>query len=92
MVPRIAEYKPANGDWENTVIPTHARGLGIYANADPSVAAGAEDELVTEWTPDGRPVKVAKVGEKFATRNGGLGDSARIEIAEKKELVSFAYA
>lgn len=92
MVPRIAEYKPANGDWENTVIPTHARGLGIYANTDLNGAGGDDDELVTEWTPDGRPVRVVKVGEKHVARNGGLGDSARIEIAEKKEPVSDAYA
>jgi hypothetical protein len=96
MVPRIAEYKPANGDWENTVIPTIAKqlkrqqedvGLGIYPNGDVMDARGGEDELVTEWTPDGRPVRVVKVGERSPKLDAGRGDSSRAGISEKREPV-----
>lgn len=86
MVPHIAEYKPTNGDWENTIIPTHARGPNFLANADSEGATG-DDDLVTEWTPDGKPIRVVKVSERSARTDMGRGDSARTGPAEKQELV-----
>lgn len=88
MVPRIAQYKPANGDWENTVIPTHARGLNVYPNGVSGATVDDDDDLVTEWTPDGKPIRVVKVNERSAKMDVGHDDSARSRSAADRELVS----
>lgn len=73
MVPRIAEYRVAEAGWDDTVIPTVARkmqGDGVDA-----VAGGDADQLVAEWTPDGKPVRLERVGGKMtrgAVRDDGV--------------------
>lgn len=86
MVPRIREYEVAEAGWDDTVLPTVARKLQRDSGASAGgVEDAVEDQLVTEWTPDGRPVRVEKVqGSKVRTKWNGA-----MRIAKESDLVSY---
>jgi hypothetical protein len=73
MVPRIREYEVAEAGWDDTVLPTVARKLQRDSGASAGVVEEeVGDQLVTEWTPDGRPVRLEKVqGSKVRTYGNG---------------------
>ena len=84
MVPRIAEYTVAEAGWDDTVIPTVARKM--YGEGGVEMDDG--DQLVAEWTPDGKPVRVERLSARATRVSGERQDVVDGALTEHVELVS----
>ncbi|WWC58716.1 uncharacterized protein I303_101260 [Kwoniella dejecticola CBS 10117] len=77
FIPPESTYTPPKGtDWDDVVLPTVAKKLGINENdkKESDISAGEED-LAVEWDKDGTPIRWVK--RKYMTKGGmGLGDSS----------------
>ncbi|WWC66274.1 uncharacterized protein I206_100175 [Kwoniella pini CBS 10737] len=76
FIPPESTYTPPKGtDWDDVVLPTVAKKLGINENdkKESDLSAGEED-LAVEWDRDGTPIRWVK--RKNIGKPGiGLGDS-----------------
>ena len=80
MVPRITEYTVAEAGWDDTVIPTVAK-----KNAQGGSEMDEGDQLVAEWTPDGKPARMERFSgrlERLSLERQDVADVTREERAE----------
>ena len=85
MVPRIAEYTVAEAGWDDTVIPTVARKM----NAEGGLEMDDGDQLVAEWTPDGKPVRVERLSARAPRVSGERQDVLDRALTEHVDLVRY---